>query len=308
MPTPEDVKHGVARIEERGGGDTGMMIGSPGLAEGVLLLVSEGAALARSSGDEWPARIRVSGPGPVRLAVIMAIDGADLARSLDLLGRKGPGGLAMQRLQHARVVRDYGIAIESPDAELDRSLEWAKLDADAAALLAAGLRDPARTALRRLRPDTARGMQLARCWASWVGEPAVVGPTDIAPPSSDTLAAVARGASDDTIAYVIDDLWGVKPDALRHAVTLAPALPNGWDGMTLRRLRVGPTALACSLRRRSGRIVARVTRLIGPPINVTLSLRNQPTLSVAVDGMTLGGARARFDAGADHEVVFELPG
>jgi glycogen debranching enzyme len=109
------------------------------------------------------------------------------------------------------------------------------------------------------------------------------------------------------ISPVIEGLWGVVPDALNHTVQVSPYLPNGWNEMALRRLRVGPTTLDLRLRRRPGRIRLRIERVHGPRIRFAATVRSQaPVDHMTLDDEPLGGSRAVFEASGEHELEFGL--
>ena len=59
-------------------------------------------------------------------------------------------------------------------------------------------------------------------------------------------------------------LWGLEPDAVEGAPTVAPVVPPGWPGHALRGLRVGRTVLDLEVRERPAAIVVRVTHRFGP--------------------------------------------
>lgn len=75
--------------------------------------------------------------------------------------------------------------------------------------------------------------------------------------------------------------------------------------MALSRIRIGPSAIDCEVRARAGQLSARVRRAGGPPLTVTLAPAGIAARTISVDGVALGGGRARFEAVGEHEVVFE---
>ena len=103
-------------------------------------------------------------------------------------------------------------------------------------------------------------------------------------------------------------LWGLEPDAADAALALAPAVPAGWDGLALRRLRVGRTLLDVEVRRRPETIVLRAAHRFGPRLVLTVGVRGADVAGIEVDDVTLPGARARFEAHERHEVRFLLRG
>jgi|GEM_PF-3695354 len=78
--------------------------------------------------------------------------------------------------------------------------------------------------------------------------------------------------------------WGIVPLALDGMLRLTPALPAGWDRMTLERLRVGRTTLDLRIKRRGGGVAlhARVTH--GP----RLFLQVTPVLPFVPAGILVG--------------------
>jgi hypothetical protein len=78
--------------------------------------------------------------------------------------------------------------------------------------------------------------------------------------------------------------------------------------MDVTRLRAGPTTLDAAVSRRAGRVTARLRRRNGAAINTVLSLPGEATTGLAVDGVALAGAEARFELSGEHEVTFDLAG
>jgi glycogen debranching enzyme len=106
---------------------------------------------------------------------------------------------------------------------------------------------------------------------------------------------------------VIEGLWGIVPRALDDTLTLTPWMPEEWDRMSLRRLRVGRTVLDLELRRKPGQLLVRIRRTFGPGIRMRLAPRTAATpVSFAVDEVELGGAGAQFQVSDQHEVVFSF--
>ncbi len=249
--------------------------------ESAALLDGASSASIRATGGEIRAicggKLRIdAAPGTsdaMRVLFALSENAADLARTIDLVQRRGLPGLLSQRAQHARLLADYGVAIETPEPGIAAAFEWAKVDGDVATgIPAADVPGDSRAALDLLRR-------------------AAQGPMPSA--ASDVLGAGLA-------------LWGVTPDAAGAGVTVRPWLPPEWPAMALRRLRTGPTAIDCEIRRRPGRIVTRIARVSGPPLVVTVQPRDAAIASITVDDVALGGARARFVAERRHEVIFDL--
>jgi hypothetical protein len=103
-------------------------------------------------------------------------------------------------------------------------------------------------------------------------------------------------------------LWGLEPDAPAAALSVAPALPSGWNGFALRRLRVGRSLLDLEVRRRPQAVVLRVGHLFGPRLVLTVGLRGVEVESTEVDDVALSAARVRFETHDRHEVRFHVRG
>lgn len=283
----------------------------------IVLALDRGRLDPAESGDGGAA-LRIAGRGRVRLMLVTAAGEADLARTLNLVARRGFAGLRAQRLQHERILREYAAALSTPLTSLDSRFEWAKVLVDeqvrstrsvvqAEALLSVGLRDGARDLLK------AGCRTLAASWTAWTGEPPPGGAAAAAPPrppALDTLpdapAAAAELPPERLLRWVTGTLWGIVADAPGGAVSLAPGLPSGWTRMALSRIRVGSSAIDCDVRARAGGVVVRVRRASGAPLIVTLAPRGIAPRAISVDGIELAGGRARFEAAGEHEVVFEL--
>ncbi len=103
----------------------------------------------------------------------------------------------------------------------------------------------------------------------------------------------------------VEGLWGIVPDAMNASLHIGPFLPARWNGMSLRRLRVGPSVLDIEVRRGTGRLVFRVFRRFGPALQVRLAPRGLPrVLSVHVDEIQLGNPVVQFEAREHHEVIY----
>lgn len=300
-------------------GRAAIVAADPASTSGPRVLVAvDGGRLDSAAAEPGTAALRLTGSGPVRLMLITGADAADLQRTLEAVARRGFTGLRSQRMQHERLLREYASGLSTPAERLDTAFEWAKVRADetvrstrsvaeAEALLAVGWRDAARELLK------AGCRALAASWVAWTGE---------AVPEAGALAAAApvvpapgpAAASPDHAAdlppalllrWVTESLWGIAADAPSGSVSLAPQLPPGWTRMALSRIRIGPSAIDCEVRARAGQLSARVRRAGGPPLTVTLAPAGIAARTISVDGVALGGGRARFEAVGEHEVVFE---
>ena len=291
-----------------------------------ILLALDNGRIESADAEPGAAGLRVSGRGRVRLMVVAGADGVDLERGLQTVARRGFTGLRAQRLQHERLLREYGSGLSTPSERLDIAFEWAKVRADemvragrsiaaAEALLAVGSRDGGRELLKAGCPA------LAAAWTAWTGEqapdahgdgsPAPSGPAGSSRPSvsaaDPALESADRAADlppDLLLGWVTGSLWGIVADAPRGAVSLAPRLPPGWTRMALSRIRVGGSAIDCAVRAREGGLTVRVRRVSGPPLTVTLVTPGSAAQEISVDGIELAGGRARFDAVGEHEAIF----
>ncbi len=229
----------------------------------------------------------------------------------------------------ARVIEVPAVGRVVADEPGGRVMTTAIACRTAASLAAAGHRATARELLRALLgardfagrvPDriyesgltewldgsgAAAAKDLARCYLAWTGDAervaALLPDADVrpdAPPDS----APAR----DVIGRVLDQLWGIVPDAPRAAIALRPRLPDGWQEMQLTKLRVGESTLELDCRRRPDSIMVRVRRTHGPPVTLTVGLRDAYPTGLAVDEIELGGTEARFVAEGSHEVQFRI--
>jgi hypothetical protein len=171
-----------------------IVLRSAATAECALFHASSGRiALSDGGRIDWHAE------GPAHLIAIAATNEDDLARSLDLLDRRGAAGLGRQRAQHAEQLHRGGAVMRSAQAGvLAEAFEWGKIRGDAMlgawiagdredvsadhvalrladALLAAGLSQHARTLRREARAAGAAGTGEAIRFAAWIGE--AEGPT-----------------------------------------------------------------------------------------------------------------------------------
>jgi hypothetical protein len=189
-----------------------------------------------------------------------------------------------------------------------------------AGLLAAGLREQVRDLLRAPF-DGADHLRLYARYAEWVGDDdflrkrwpeaaralgmlpaggAAAVATELLPVAElvgdlgsigilDRVASGdgAKGAPIPTLLDPVLERWGIVPVALDGVLRLAPALPAGWDRMTLERLRIGRTTLDLRMKRRASAIAfhARVTH--GPRILLQVT----PVLPFHAAGILVGEAQ-----------------
>ena len=110
------------------------------------------------------------------------------------------------------------------------------------------------------------------------------------------------------LAGAIGRLWGVRPDAPRGEVSLAPDAARLGPSAALSRLRIGRTVLDVRFRRQGDLVSVAVRRGAGPPIVLDCSLRGVPFAELLLDGEPIAGARARFDVRDAHDLQFHLSG
>ena len=175
---------------EANASQTRLLLRSASSGECVLFDTSSGGITLSHGG-----RIVWQAGGPSRLIAIAAVDERDLARSLELLDRRGVAGLGRQRAQHAEQLHRGGVAMRSGEVgPLADAFEWGKIRADAMlgawmagdqevvsdahaalgladALLAAGLSQHARALRREAGALGAAGVGEATRFAAWIGEP-----------------------------------------------------------------------------------------------------------------------------------------
>ena len=278
-------------------------------------------------------RLVCRGNERLRVVVVGATDEADRELTLRALARKGFEGIRAQRSRHAAQLDALALRLRTAEPERDEAVRALahRLDAElragpggrlsfddppatGASLLALGLREPVREALRAPF-DGPASIALFAAYAAWAGaddfvrkhwtraEQAVR-----AMPGGGALAAwllpVAEGlgerasvtalaamSGDESapslpIPALVQELWGVVPTALEGAVTLAPALPRGWTEMTLERLRIGPTLLDVRVRRRPAGLAVKCRRTHGPALVVHL----RPRLDFVASGVLVHDA------------------
>lgn len=106
---------------------------------------------------------------------------------------------------------------------------------------------------------------------------------------------------------LVSGFWGARMDGAGGRLEVAPFVPSGWRGMSLRRLRAHRTLLDLEVRPRAEWVTVRIAVVFGPAMALALRVRNtSPIASVTVDEIPVGGPRAVFTAGEEHEVVFFL--
>ncbi len=108
---------------------------------------------------------------------------------------------------------------------------------------------------------------------------------------------------------VVAGLFGVRADAEGGRFVIAPWLPEGWRSMALRRLRLHRSVVDVEVRPRAEWAAIRLKLTFGPPIALSLSVRNAgPVGRVTVDEIALQGDRAVFTLSAEHEAMFFFEG
>ena len=88
---------------------------------------------------------------------------------------------------------------------------------------------------------------------------------------------VGRHAIDEAeavLAEVVGGLWGARADGEGGRFELSPWIVPGWKSMALRRLRLHRTLIDVEVRPRAEWITCRLESTFGPPIAISLSLRN----------------------------------
>lgn len=95
------------------------------------LLAAEQATLAAQPLDGDRLRVSWSGRGGFRMLIAAGTGDADLARTLGHFERRGLGGVQSRRAQHAKLIREYGAQVSTPDAAFDTEFAGAKHRAEA---------------------------------------------------------------------------------------------------------------------------------------------------------------------------------
>ena len=171
--------------------------------------------------------------------------------------------------------------------------------------------------------DALRFLKLARRHFSWTADAALRDELSATVAMAEALAgpgqiqaagarangsARTEGDPGEELRAVIEDVWGVEPDAPSDGVRLRPRLPAGWSRAGLSRLRVGRTILDLRFRRRGAVTQLSLRKVMGPAISVDCELPDLPVEAAELDGVTLGSARARFEATGEHELILHGSG
>jgi hypothetical protein len=315
---------------------------------GVRISRADGASmeLLLARGDTLDCsgeRIVARGRGTLRIVMVAGADAADLARTRDRIVRRGLAAITGERAQHARLVADFGVAIESPEADEVAAFEWAKVGADGllvelpggARRLAAAYHDPGSAdwngsgpvvwasgralaslgaallaaGLREPVRDVLRSERpppLAAAAHSWMGAASgVLGPDQTFESDADDGVPSDAQALWTPILREIGGRWGARP-AAGAALELTPSLDGHRASMGVRRLRVGDSVVDAEVRRRFDRVNVRLQRRHGPPLPVSLELAGRAPLAVSADDEPLPGRRAVVPVSDRHEVLFQF--
>jgi hypothetical protein len=104
---------------------------------------------------------------------------------------------------------------------------------------------------------------------------------------------------------VMGGLFGARADQAGGRFELSPWIPEGWQSLALRRVRFHRTLVDIELRPRAQWTTVRLAVSFGPPIPVSLTLRNnRPVARVTVDEVALARDRAIFTLSGEHEILF----
>ncbi len=119
-----------------------------------------------------------------------------------------------------------------------------------------------------------------------------------------------RSAADagDTVRMVLGGVLGLDAAAVPDRLVLAPVLPEHWDRMEVRYLRVGRTVLDIGLSRRWGRVALRVAVRFGPALAMTVRPGKTPPMWILLDDHEVTGMQVGFRAAGEHHLVWgEIP-
>lgn len=100
-------------------------------------------------------------------------------------------------------------------------------------------------------------------------------------------APPAASPPPDPIVSFVHDVLGVEPDAPKHRLRLRPRLPDAWDRLAIRRIRMADTEIALDYRRDGDRHTFRVEQESGAvPVQVVLEplLVARRVVKATVDG------------------------
>ena len=302
---------------ERSEDGTRLWIGATA-ASRELLIGAIGGTLDASE-RAGAVRLDARGERRLRLVVVGAEDEEDRERTLRALARKGFAGLQAQRRRHTAQLDGLAVRSRTPDPSRDAALaaEVHRLDAslrqgpgghfhfldpliEGSALVALGIREPVRDALRAPLEDPAL-LELFATYAAWSGIDEFVVRhwprvearmrQDLDPRRARALLPVAEGVGGHgavtacaalagegeapavPVPPALEALWGIAPEGIDAAITLAPELPDGWPEMTLERLRIGGSTLDVKVRRRPAGLAVKCRLTHGPAVVVRLAPR-----------------------------------
>ncbi len=287
-----------------------------------------GLARQRVQHDEQLARGGASIAGPGQEVRAAQFEAAKLAADAELAELPGMG-----RAPLARRADDA-----HPRPGVFRTRDGCRT---ALGLLAAGLREPARDTLRflarladaggTLPPEVSAGgvveggglegtrafIHLANRHYAWTADASIrdelasvlaraegwAGGIDRVEP-----AFIGSDGPGELLLEVIAREWGIDPDAPNGAVRIAPGLPAHGTRTGLSRLRIGRTVLDLRLAHRGATVQLSVRKVMGPPLIVDGEVPGLRAEAAELDGVALGGSRARFEATGEHELLLHAGG
>lgn len=140
----------------------------------------------------------------------------------------------------------------------------------------------------------------------------------IDPPTlpSDPLPGEGVGGAADLVLHVAHEILGLQPDATRHRLWLRPRLPEGAEGFSAERIRVGEDSVSMAMDLEPGSVRLRVEQDAGAiplTVLVELFLPGRPRLA-RVDGIAASLGPRPEDRGTvvpvqlvlDHERTLEV--